>query len=126
MVVGNEYVLIVGFAFTSALFAYYSFDFMASQEYFTKLMGQGFFSLSMLFLLLITNLCYLLSVNDTSLVYLKDSVVLIAFTVIYYSLIIGICLYILSLIVGALKMLVDAAKVKFGGRKRSTEPKEAA
>lgn len=131
---GTEIDIIIGFSVMSALFAYYSSELGAQasllpddDRFFISIAAQSFFSLSILFILLIMNLLLAIVNNDATITYLQAPIVLVAFQVIYYFLMIGGCLYILSIIVGCIKLMSNAVSEKFGRapqRKKSTPERE--
>ena len=120
---GLELTILLGLGLVSSILAYYGLSFLENEEFFTKLVGQIFFMVSMIFLLLLVNTLFLVIQNDVSIAYLKDTVGIFAMEVFYYFMVIGVVIYIFWMFIGIAKMVVDGIKhsTGSGGRKKSKE-----
>lgn len=113
--IGTEANVILGLGICSAIFAYYSFEFAETEAVFGKVVGNLFFALSMLFVLLIVNAIYLISLN-TGLGYLQEGVAGQALQVLYYAIVVGMAIYFFYIFAMIFKLFIDSMSAKFGKR----------
>lgn len=113
--IGTEANVILGLGICAAIFAYYSFEFAQTEELYGKVVGNLFFALSMLFVLLIVNALYLIGMN-TGLSYLQEGITGQALQVFYYAIIVGMAIYFIYIFVMIFKLMLDSMKSAFGKR----------
>lgn len=105
-----EYAIVIGLGLLSALTGFFSFEFAKSNEPFYNLISQLFFAASMLFILVIANTLFSIIANDSAMSYLKDTTGIAVLQVTYYIGVIGVALFLLSIITRSLKFLSDFLK----------------
>lgn len=109
--------VILGLGVVSSILAYYGLSFIEKDEVWTNLIGQLFFAISMIFLLLIVNTTYLIIVNS-GLTYLSDTIGVTMLQVFYYLMIVGIVMYIFFIFTKIYQMTIEVIKEGFGSRKK--------
>ena len=114
---GAELDVMLGLGLVSAILAYYGLSFLEHDEFFTNLVGQIFFMVSMIFLLLEVNTIFLIIQNDTSISYLSDTVGSFALEVFYYFMIVGIVIYIFWMFISIGKLVMDTIKGSYSRKK---------
>jgi hypothetical protein len=113
--------VLLGLGIVSSILAYYGLSFLDSDEFWTNLLGQLFFVVSMLFLLLTVNTTFLI-IKNSGLSYLDDSVGTIMLEVFYYFMVFGVVMYIFFMFIKIAGMMMDAIKGSYSRQK--TKPRK--
>lgn len=114
---GAELDVMLGIGLVSAILAYYGLSFLEHENFFTNLVGQIFFMISMIFLLLEVNTIFLIIQNDASISYLQDTVGAFLIEVFYYFMIVCIVIYIFYMFITIGNMAIDAMKGSYSRQK---------
>lgn len=113
---GVEMNVLLGLGLVSSILAYYGLSFLEREDFWTNLLGQLFFVVSMIFLLLTVNTTYLIILNS-GLSYLTDSVGNMMLQVFYYMMVVGVVMYILYMFVAIGLMVTDSFSSSYSKKK---------
>lgn len=119
---GAEISVFLGLGIVTSVFAYYGLSFIEREEFWTNLLGQLFFIISLLFLLLLVNTTYLVIVNS-GLSYLSDTIGTTMLQAFYYLMLFGIVIYIFYMFTAIYQLFIQAIKMGFGGRQKTNKQK---